>query len=166
MKPSTAIRRKVMKTKNVGQKTARLLTVLVGLASLLMWIPDADAASKRAKRSKSVPSKVARAPVCNNYQHPKILKVTPDEVKPGQKITIKGENFGSKRCFQQVSFGRAKTKRFKYVNDTTITATVPRLRPGLTKVNILTAGGASQYVVLIEKSKSKSKSRSKRKRKR
>ena len=153
-----------MKTKNVWQKTARLLTVLVGVASLLMWIPDADAASKRVKRSKSVPRSVARAPVCDSYQHPKIIKVTPDFVKPGQKITIKGTNFGTKRCFQQVSFGRAKTKRFKYVNDTTVTATVPRLRPGLTKVNILTAGGVSDYVLLVKKSKGKSKRKSKRKR--
>ena len=129
---------------STSRQTTRWLTVAVGLVSLLIWIPDAGAASsKRVKVSKSVPRSVARAPVCDTYAHPKILKVTPDPVKPGQKITIKGKNFGTKRCFKQVSFGRKSAKRFQYVNDTTLKAPRPSQKAGHASVNIRPAGGAS-----------------------
>ncbi len=155
-----------MQERKAWQQSTRWLAVLAGVLSLLLLIPDADAKrSKRAKRSKGVPSSVAKAPTCDTYAHPKITKVTPDSVKPGQRITIKGENFGSKACFKGVSFGRYKTRHFKYVNGNTLTATVPNLKPGLAKVNILTAGGASDYVLLVEKGKVK-KSRKVRKSKR
>src|SRR5438132_12307035 len=48
--------------------------------------------------------KVDKAPNCETHLRPTITKVTPDPVKPGEKITIKGENFQSKDCFQDVSF--------------------------------------------------------------
>jgi hypothetical protein len=84
---------------------------------------------------------VAAAPVCDLQAHPKITKVTPDTVKAGQRITIKGNKFGTKECFQNVSFGSVDIKEYKYVNDTTLEATVPSLKPGLVTVNVLTAGG-------------------------
>lgn len=141
-----------MKERKAWQQSTRWLAVFAGVISLLLLIPDADAKrSKRAQRSKGVPSSVAKSPTCDTYSHPKITKVTPDSVKPGQKITIKGTNFGTKACFQGVSFGRYNTKHFQYVNDNTLVARVPNLKPGLAKVNILTAGGASEYVLLIEK---------------
>src|SRR2546422_4192992 len=40
---------------------------------------------------------VDKAPVCDMRARPKITKVEPDPTKPGDKITIKGENFGTKR---------------------------------------------------------------------
>src|SRR2546430_16943636 len=49
--------------------------------------------------------KIDKAPVCDMRARPKITKVEPDPMKPGDKITIKGENFGTKECFQGVSFG-------------------------------------------------------------
>jgi hypothetical protein len=74
-------------------------------------------------------------------------------MKPGDKITIKGENFGTKECFVGVSFGSmadgAKIS-FKYVNETTVEATVPAIKPGLTRVNVVTGGGSSQAIVLIQ----------------
>jgi hypothetical protein len=39
---------------------------------------------------------------------------------------------------------------FKYVNETTVEATVPAIKPGLTRVNVVTGGGSSQAVVLIQ----------------
>jgi hypothetical protein len=83
--------------------------------------------------------------------HPKITKITPDTVKTGERITIKGIKFGSKECFQNVSFGPTGTKEFKYVNDSTVEATVPDLKPGMVPVNVLTAGGSAQYMVLVKK---------------
>lgn len=152
-----------MEERKAWQQSTAWLAVFAGVLSLCLLIPDADAKrSKRAKRSKGVPSGVAKSPVCDTYAHPKITKVTPDPVKPGQRITIKGSNFGTKACFRGVSFGRYETRQYKYVNGNTLVAQVPNLKPGLTPVNILTAGGASEYVLLIEKGKVK-KSRKVRK---
>ena len=96
---------------------------------------------------------VDKAPVCDMRARPKITKVDPDPAKPGDKITIKGENFGTKECFVGVSFGSmadgAKIS-FKYVNETTVEATVPAIKPGLTRVNVVTGGGSSQAIVLIQ----------------
>ncbi len=97
--------------------------------------------------------KIDKAPVCDMRARPKITKVEPDPMKPGDKITIKGENFGTKECFVGVSFGSmadgAKIS-FKYVNETTVEATVPAIKPGLTRVNVVTGGGSSQAIVLIQ----------------
>ena len=96
---------------------------------------------------------VDKAPVCDNRTRPKIVKVEPDPAKAGDKITIKGENFGTKECFHGVSFGgmadSAKIS-FKFVNETTVEATVPEVKPGLTRVNVVTSGGSSQTFVLIQ----------------
>ena len=97
--------------------------------------------------------KVDKAPVCDNRARPKITKVTPDPMKPGDKVTIQGENFGSKECFHGVSFGGMAdgTKiSFKHVNETTVEATVPEIKPGMTRVNVVTSGGSSQQVILIQ----------------
>ena len=96
---------------------------------------------------------VDKAPVCDMRARPKITKVEPDPMKPGDKITIKGENFGTKECFQGVSFGGmadSSKVSFKYVNETTVEATVPAIKPGMTRVNVVTGGGSSQYIVLIQ----------------
>lgn len=155
-----------MEARKSWQQSTGWLAIFAGVLSLLLVIPDADAKrSKRAQRSKGVPSSVAKSPTCDSYAHPKIITVTPDPVKPGQKITIKGKNFGTKACFKGVSFGRYSIKRFQYVNDTTLVAMVPNLKPGITPVSILTAGGSSEYIVLIEKGKVK-KSRKVKKSKR
>jgi hypothetical protein len=99
--------------------------------------------------------KVEKAPNCETYLRPKITKVTPDPVKPGEKITIKGENFQSKECLQDVSFGsrggtRAEDNSFKYIDETTVEAIVPELKPGLSPVNIVTVGGSAQQILLIQ----------------
>src|SRR5437879_5796516 len=98
--------------------------------------------------------KVDKAPICDNRARPKITKVTPDPVKPGDKITIKGENFGTKECFHNVSFGTRGTDRdeakinFKYIDETTVEAVVPDLKPGLTPMNLVTSGGSSESILL------------------
>ena len=53
--------------------------------------------------------RVERDPVCDRSKRPKIHKVEPDEAKPGQKVTIKGENFGTKECFHGVRLQRGRT---------------------------------------------------------
>ncbi len=99
--------------------------------------------------------KVDKAANCETHLRPKITKVTPDPVKPGEKITIKGENFQSKECLQDVSFGsrggtRSEKNNFKYVDEGTVEAIVPELKPGLSPVNIVTVGGSAQQILLIQ----------------
>src|SRR5438046_3329161 len=55
---------------------------------------------------KSFPSAAiaAKAASCFGIT-PKIEKVTPDEVKPGDRVTITGHDFGASGCLRSVSFG-------------------------------------------------------------
>jgi len=97
--------------------------------------------------------KVDKAPTCDRAR-PKITKVTPDEMKPGDKVTITGENFGKKECFHGVYFGSGGASgaaaSYQLVNETTVEATAPDLKPGLSKVNVVTGGGSSQAIILIQ----------------
>lgn len=131
-----------------GRLAAPLVAVLGSLAGILLLVLLADA--KTSMKAPPPPAAVANAPVCDLMAHPKIAKVAPDTVKPGDRVTIQGKNFGTKACFQGVSFGPTKAEQYKYISDTTLEVTVPKLKPGLVQVNILTAAGASQYVLLVK----------------
>jgi hypothetical protein len=87
--------------------------------------------------------KVERDPVCDRSKRPKIHKVEPDEAKPGQTVTIKGEGFGTKECFHGVAFSAAGPTKieYKFVNETTIEATVPDVRPGMSFIDVVAGGG-------------------------
>lgn len=96
---------------------------------------------------------VDKAPVCDNRARPKITKVAPDPMKPGDKITIQGENFGKKECFHGVSFGGmadGSKISFQYVNETTVEATVPEIKPGMNRLNVVTSGGSAQAIILLQ----------------
>ncbi|MDP3599062.1 MAG: IPT/TIG domain-containing protein [Nitrospirota bacterium] len=88
-------------------------------------------------------AKVERDPVCDRSKRPKIFKVEPDEAKPGQKVTIKGENFGAKECFHGVAFSAAGPAKIDYtfVSETTIEATVPDVRAGMSFIDVVAGGG-------------------------
>ena len=87
--------------------------------------------------------KVEKDPICDRTKRPKILKVEPDEAKPGAKVVIKGENFGTKECFHGVAFSAAGATKvqYKFINDTTIEATVPDAKAGMTFIDIVAGGG-------------------------
>ena len=125
------------------QRLAMRAGITTGIMGALLCVPMAHAGSATAP-----PASVAKAPICDPSSHPKIVKVTPDTVKPGDKVTIKGNHFGTKECFHNVSFG-SSTTNFTYVNETTLEATVPSLKAGITAVHVLTEGGSSQSVVLV-----------------
>lgn len=132
-----------MDTSRTMKRLAVPVGITAGLMAVLLAAPAAYAGSATAP-----PAIVAKAPICDPSSHPKIVKVTPDTVKPGDKVTIKGKHFGTKECFHNVSFGPSSTS-FTYVNETTLEATVPSLKAGLTPINVLTEGGSSQSVVLV-----------------
>lgn len=82
-------------------------------------------------------------PVCDNSRKPKILRVDPDEAKPGQTITLKGENFGTRDCFRGVAFSAAGPTKidYKFVNDTILEVTVPDIQPGMSFIDVVAGGG-------------------------
>ncbi|MBK9305941.1 MAG: IPT/TIG domain-containing protein [Nitrospira sp.] len=86
---------------------------------------------------------VEKDPVCDSSKKPKIITVEPDEAKPGQTITIRGEQFGTKDCFRGVAFSAAGPTAidYTYINDTTIQATVPEVRPGMSFIDVIASGG-------------------------
>jgi len=82
---------------------------------------------------------------------PKIDKVSPDEGKPGDKVTITGANFGSTECLRSVSFGPGHTATFKMESATKITATVPSGgRKGLAILTVTTASGEDSKPFLVK----------------
>jgi hypothetical protein len=87
--------------------------------------------------------KVEKDPDCDRSKRPKILKVEPDEAKPGQMVVIKGENFGTKECFHGVAFSAAGAGKveYKFINDTTVEAVVPNVKPGMSFIDIVAGGG-------------------------
>lgn len=146
----------------------------VGLVGLLLCIPGGLLAEEGSKGSQGGivegsgftlydtesikgfdASKVEKDPICDRSKRPKILKVEPDEAKPGQNVTIKGENFGTKDCFHWVAFSAAGSAKidYKFVNDTTIEATVPDVKPGMTFIDIVAGGGNARSKGFLVKPK-------------
>jgi IPT/TIG domain-containing protein len=100
-------------------------------------------------------AKVERDPVCDRSKHPRIAKVEPDEAKPGDKVIITGENFGTKECFHTVTFSAASNipVAFKFMSDSAIEATVPDAKAGMSFVIIVAGGGSAQSKPVLIKSR-------------
>ena len=98
---------------------------------------------------------VEKDPVCDSSKKPKIIGVEPDEAKPGQTVTIRGEQFGTKDCFRGVAFSAAgpTTIVYRYVNETTIEATVPDVRPGMSFIDVIASGGNARSKAFLVQSK-------------
>mgnify|MGYP003577381319 CR=1 FL=1 len=100
-------------------------------------------------------TKVEKDPVCDRSRRPSISKVEPDEATPGDKVTIKGENFGTKECFHGVTFSADAQGKvdYKFLNETTIEATVPQVKAGMSFIIVVAGGGSAQSKPLLIKSK-------------
>jgi hypothetical protein len=100
-------------------------------------------------------AKVERDPVCDRSKRPRIAKIEPDEAKPGDKVVIIGENFGTKECFHTVTFSAASNTPvdFRFMSDSAIEATVPDAKAGMSFVVIVTGGGSAQSKPVLIKSK-------------
>jgi hypothetical protein len=100
-------------------------------------------------------AKVERDPVCDQNKRPRIAKVEPDEAKPGDKVVITGENFGTQECFHTVTFSAASNTPvvFKFMSDTAIEATVPNAKAGMSFIIIVAGGGSAQSKPVLIKSK-------------
>ncbi len=113
--------------------------------------PEAKAAKPKADKPKFKTAETAsKAKACFG-EAPKIEKLTPDEGKAGDKVTITGMKFGSADCLRGVSFGPGYAAKFTMKNETTITATVPSGgRKGLAMVTVTTASGEDSKTFLVK----------------
>ena len=98
--------------------------------------PGGGIQSTKAKAAES--SRMTQGKNCAT-QGPKVKKVSPDEGKTGEKVTITGERFGAPGCVAMVSFGPGSPAKFTHVDDKTLTAVVPDGKNGL---ELLTVTGA------------------------
>src|SRR6185295_3004317 len=100
-------------------------------------------------------AKVERDPVCDRSKPPRIAKIEPDEAKPGDKVIITGEHFGTKECFHTVTFSATSNTpvAFRFMSDSAIEATVPDAKAGMSFVIIVAGGGSAQSKPVLIKSK-------------
>ncbi len=100
-------------------------------------------------------AKVERDPICDQNKRPRIAKIEPDEAKPGDKVIITGEHFGTKECFHTVTFSAASNTpvAFKFMSDSAIEATVPDATAGMSFVIIVAGGGSAQSKPVLIKPK-------------
>ena len=81
---------------------------------------------------------------------PMLDKLTPDEGKAGDKVTITGTNFGAAACLRSVSFGPGHPAQFQQTNDS-ITTTVPSGgKKGLVLLTVTTASGENSKPFLVK----------------
>ena len=113
--------------------------------------PDAKAPkSKSDKPTFQTAEKAAKGKACFG-EAPKIDKLSPDEGKAGDKVTITGSKFGAVECVRGVSFGPGHAADFKLKDERTITATVPKGgRKGLAIVTVTTASGEDSKSFLVK----------------
>lgn len=139
--------------------------VLVGISPASTWAADPAKQEKKTKKpaqtqttpngKKSTGPKFAsaetagKAPSCFG-EAPKLDKLTPDEGKAGDKVTITGTNFGAAACLRSVSFGPGHPAQFQQ-SDNTITTTVPSGgKKGLVLLTVTTASGENSKPFLVK----------------
>lgn len=114
------------------------------------------AAKSVAPKTKSADTKyqsaetAGKAPACFGMA-PGIEKVSPDEGKAGDKVTITGTNFGNSDCLRSVAFGPGHAATFKIESDSKISTTVPSGgRKGLAMLTVTTASGEASKTFLVK----------------
>ena len=112
--------------------------------------PQAKATKPKAEAKFHTAETAAKATSCFGVA-PQIEKLVPDEGKPGEKVAIKGMQFGSPDCLRGVSFGPGHASTFTMKNESTIVTTVPTGgRKGLVMVTVTTASGEDSKVFLVK----------------
>jgi hypothetical protein len=112
---------------------------------------EPKAAKPKAEKPKFKTAETAgKAKACFGVA-PKLEKISPDEGKAGDKVTITGTNFGAAECLRSVSFGPGNAATFKMESATKISATVPSGgRKGLALLIVTTASGEDSKPFLVK----------------
>ena len=110
----------------------------------------ASALAPKAPAPKFTTAETAgKAAPCSG-EAPTLDKLTPDEGKAGDKVTITGTNFGEAACLRGVSFGPGHPAQFKQTNNR-ITTTVPSGgKKGLVLLSVTTASGENSRPFLVK----------------
>jgi hypothetical protein len=152
------------------------ITVAIGVLAICLgaispvgtWAAEPAKQEKKTKKAKNPPQVPAstptqkaavptfasaetagKAPSCFG-EAPMLDKLTPDEGKAGDKVTITGTKFGEAACLRGVSFGPGHPAQFKQTNDS-ITAIVPQGgKKGLVLLTVTTASGENSKPFLIK----------------
>ena len=109
-----------------------------------------SAPTPQAPAQKFATAEIAgKAPSCFG-EAPILDKLTPDQGKAGDKVTITGTNFGATACLRGVSFGPGHPAQFRQTNDS-ITTTVPSGgKKGLVLLTVTTASGENSRPFLLK----------------
>lgn len=138
---------------------------LVAISQTSTWAAEPVAKDKAAKKSakmrtgapapKPTTPKLAKEETAGKStacfgEAPNLDKVTPDEGKAGDTVTITGSSFGTTACLRGVSFGPGHPAQFRHTNDS-ITTTVPSGgKKGLVLLSVTTASGENSKPFLIK----------------
>lgn len=130
-----------------------LAICLAAISPAGIWAAEPVKQVKKAKKTtgqKYASAETAgKAPSCFG-EAPKIDKLTPDEGKAGDTVTITGTNFGAAACLRGVSFGPGRPAKFHQTNNI-ITATMPSgIKKGLVLLTVTTASGESSKPFLVK----------------
>ena len=91
-----------------------------------------------------------KGPACFGMA-PSIEKISPDEGKAGDKVTITGTSFGNSDCMRSISFGPGHAATFKIESDNKISTPVPSGgRKGLAMLTVTTASGEVSKTFLVK----------------
>lgn len=142
-----------------------LALCLTAITPLLTWAAEPVMKEKKASKpapkrpnalspkttgSKPVSAETAEKALGCFGEAPKLDKLTPDEGKAGDTVTITGTNFGTTACLRGVSFGPGHPAQYRQTNDH-ITTTVPSgVKKGLVLLNVTTASGESSKPFLVK----------------
>jgi hypothetical protein len=145
-----------------------LAICLTAIIPAAIWAAEPVKQEKQAKKAKKQPQVPANTPAQKSTatkfasaetagkaascfgEAPSLDKLTPDEGKPGDKVTITGTKFGEVACLRGVSFGPGHPAQFKQTNDS-ITAVVPQGgKKGLVLLTITTASGENSKPFLVK----------------
>jgi hypothetical protein len=138
---------------------------LAAITPVVTWAAEPGTQEKKAKKpvrartSALAPNVTApklatsetagKSPSCFG-EAPKLDKVTPDEGKAGDKVTITGTSFGEAACLRGVSFGPGHPAQFQQTKDS-ITTIVPRDgKKGLVLLTVTTASGENSKPFLVK----------------
>ena len=138
---------------------------LVAISSTGTWAAEPVKQEKKAKKpaqtqttasaKKATAQKFASAETAGKAQScygeaPRLDKLTPDEGKAGDKVTITGTSFGEAACLRSVSFGPGHPAKFQQTNDS-ITTTVPSGgKKGMVLLTVTTASGENSKPFLVK----------------
>jgi hypothetical protein len=148
--------------------TVAIAILALGLAAITPVVSSAaepvkqeKKASKPAQGRTSTPAPQApakkfstaeiagKSPSCFG-EAPTLNKLSPDQGKAGDKITITGTNFGAAACMRGVSFGPGHPAQFRQTNDSIATTVPSGGKKGLVLLTVTTASGESSKPFLVK----------------